>query len=226
MGSVGRLFRNARWSFARLTARGAAVLILLLGAVLVGDVSAQVIEFESGGLKYKTLTHNGVTIMFAPLPLQVRDWAILQISISNGSPVSWSVKPEDFHFEHDGRGIQALTAGAVVTTLRDHAGRNDVTKLVTAYESTLYGNVQIHSTNGYEARRQSAMAEVGSTKLKAAAAASAIVLAPTKLLPGQSTDGAVFYPNNGKPLGTGQLFVHAAGEDFVFPIEADARSAR
>jgi hypothetical protein len=206
--------------------RVARSILLLLAAILVGGAGAQVIEFESGGLKYKTLTHNGFTIMFAPLPQQVRDWAILQVSISNGSPVSWTVKPEDFRFEHNGRGIQALQAGTVVNLVRDHAGRNDVTKLVTAYEATLYGNAQIHSTNGYEARRQSALAEVGSTKLKAAAAASAIVLAPTKLLPGQSTDGAVFYPNNGKPLGAGQLSVHAAGEDFVFQLETELHSTR
>jgi len=211
MGSLGRVVRY---------------MLLLFAAILVGGAGAQVIEFESGGLKYKTLTHNGFTIMFAPLPLQVRDWAILQVSISNGSPVSWTVKPEDFRFEHNGRGIQALQAGTVVNLVRDHAGRNDVTKLVTAYESTLYGNAQIHSTNGYEARRQSALAEVGSTRLKAAAAASAIVLAPTKLLPGQSTDGAVFYPNNGKPLGAGQLTVHAAGEDFVFQLEPELHSTR
>lgn len=188
--------------------------------------AAQVIEFESQGLKYKTLTHDGLTIMFAPLPLQVRDWAVLQVSISNGSPVSWTVRPEDFRFEHDGRSIQALPAGSVVTTMRDHAGRSDVTKLVTAYEATLYGNAQIHSTNGYESRRQNAMAEVGSTKLKAAAAASAIVLAQTKLSPGQSTDGAVFYPNNGKPLGPGELIVHAGAQDFVFPVDAPAHPVR
>jgi hypothetical protein len=204
----------------------ARCVVALIVSLSAGHLGAQVIEFESGGLKYKTLTHNGLTIMFASLPLQVRDWAILQISISNGSPVSWTVKPEDFRFERDGRAIQALAAGTVVNIMRDHAGRSDVTKLVTAYESTLYGNAQIHSTNGYESRRQSAMAEVGSTKLKAAAAASAIALAQTKLLPGQSTDGAVFYPNNGKPLGAGQLVVHAGGDDFVFPVEADPHSAR
>ena len=76
--------------------------LLLSAAFLAGLGRGQVIEFESGGLKYKTLTHNGVTVMFAPLPLQVRDWAILQVSISNGSPVSWTVKPEDFQFEHGG----------------------------------------------------------------------------------------------------------------------------
>ena len=90
----------------------------------------------------------------------------------------------------------------------------------------LYGNAQMRSTNGYEARRQNALAEVGSTKLKAAAAASAIALAPTKLAPGQSTDGAVFYANQGKPLGVGQLIVTAAGETFVFPMEPEARTLR
>src|SRR5271154_868338 len=32
--------------------------------LLLATAQAQVIEFESSGLKYKALTHNGVTIMF------------------------------------------------------------------------------------------------------------------------------------------------------------------
>jgi hypothetical protein len=76
--------------------------------------------------------------------------------------------------------------------------------LVTAYETALYGNTEIHSTNGYEARRQDAMAVNGS-RLRAAAAASAIVMVATQLKPGQSA---------------GRLVVHAAGEEFVFPVEA------
>jgi hypothetical protein len=188
---------------------------------------AQVIEFESGGLKYKTLTHNGVTIMFAPLSMHVRDYAILQVAISNGSPVSWAVRPEDFSFERaDGEVIQAQPARTVVDTLMAKARRGDVIKLITAYESGLSGNTQVHSTNGYEARRQSAQAEMGSSKLKAAATASAIALVTTKLQPGQSTDGAVFYVNQGKPLGPGQLVVHAAGETFTFPMEPEAHSSR
>ena len=78
----------------------------------------------------------------------------------------------------------------------------------------------MHSTNGYEERRQDYMA-LGSTKLKAASAASAIALVTTKLTPGQSTDGAVFYPTSGKPLGAGRLIVDAAAEIFEFPVEAD-----
>jgi hypothetical protein len=84
----------------------------------------------------------------------------------------------------------------------------------------------MHTTNGYEARRQSAMAEFGSTRLRAAAAASAIAFVTTKLAPGQSTDGAVFYPNAGKPLGAGRLVVHAAADVFVFPMEVETPRAR
>jgi hypothetical protein len=198
-----------------------------LAGVLTGSLSAQIIEFESGGLKYKTLTHDGVTVMFAPLSLHVRDYAVLQVSISNGSPVSWAARPEDFRFERESGGVvQASTARSVVGTMLAKAGRGDVTKLVTAYEAALYGNVQLHSTNGYESRRQSAMAEVGSTRLKAAAAASAIVLVQSKLLPGQSTDGGVFFANNGKPLGTGRLIVEIAGATFTFPVEPEVHPAR
>lgn len=194
-------------------------------AVAAASAQSQVIEFESSGLKYKALTRNGVTIMVAPLPTQVREYAILQVSVSNGSPLSWTVRPEDFRFEpSDGTlPVQALPAKTVVGNLLERAGRGDVSKLITAYEAALYNNAQMHSTNGYEARRQSALAEIGSTKLKAAAAASAIAFVTTKLLPGQSTDGAVFYPNAGKPLGAGRLLVQVAGEVFEFPLSAEPR---
>jgi hypothetical protein len=196
-------------------------------AWIAPGLHAQIIEFESAGLKYKTMTHNGVTIMFAALPTHVRDYAILQVAISNGSPVSWAIKPEDFKFERpDGQVMPALAARTVVDTLMEKAGRNDVIRIIGAYEAALYGNTQVHSTNGYETRRQNALAEMGSGKLKAAAAASAIALVTTKLLPGQSTDGAIFYPNQGKPLGPGQLVVTAAGETFTFPIESPEAHAK
>jgi hypothetical protein len=191
-----------------------------------GILCAQIIEFESSGLKYKALTRSGVTIMVAQLPTHVRGYAILQVAVSNGSPTSWTVRSEDFRFESDsGPTIQALPAKTVVSNLLEKAGRGDVSKLVTAYEAALFGNSQMHSTNGYESRRQDAMAEFGSTRLKAAAAASAIAFVTTKLAPGQSTDGAVFYPNSGKPLGAGHLTVNAAGETFVFPMETEAPRA-
>ena len=192
--------------------------------LLAFSLPAQVLDFESNGLHYKTLTRNGFTIMFATLPSHVRDYSILQVAISNGSPISWTIKPEDFRYQRaDGRLSPASSALSVVSGLIDKANRHDVIKLVSAYEAGVYGNTRFQSTNGYEVRRQNALAEVGSTRLKAAAAASAIALVPTRLTPGQSTDGAVFFPGNGKPLVPGKLVIHAAGEDFVFPNEGDPR---
>src|SRR5437764_596957 len=88
--------------------------------VLARVGAAQIIPFDSNGLKYQALTHNGVTIMVASLPTRVREYAILQVSVSNGSPTSWVVRPEDFRFESDGGGeIQAPPAKAVVERMLD-----------------------------------------------------------------------------------------------------------
>jgi hypothetical protein len=105
-----------------------------------------------------------------------------------------------------------------VRSLIDRASKSDVIKLVNAYESGLYGNVQYKSTNGFEQRRQSAFTDFTSTKLKAAATASAIAFVQTKLAPGQSTDGAVFYSLGRKPLSSGVLRVEAGGAVFEFPM--------
>jgi hypothetical protein len=142
------------------------------------------------------------------------------VAISNGSPISWTVKPDDFRFERpDGTVLLATPARNVVNALIDRGTRNDVIRLVSAYESGLYGLQRFRSTNGYESRRQSALAEVSNTRIKAAAAASAIAFVLTKLQPGQSTDGAVFWATSGKPLGAGRLTVNAAGEVFEFTPE-------
>jgi hypothetical protein len=181
------------------------------------------LEFESGGLKYQALTRGGVTVMFAHLPTRVLGYAILQVAVSNGSVIAWDVQPEDMHFERaGGTQVKALAAGAVVKDVLNRAGRKDVGRLVSVYEAALFGNVNVRSTNGYEARRRDAMA-VGNTRMRAAAAASAIVLGTTKLEPGQSTDGAVFFPNSGRPLGAGRLVMDAGGERFEFEVAAEEK---
>lgn len=157
--------------------------------------------------------------MLAPLPSRILGYAILQVAVSNGSVIDWVVQPEDMVFERaDGTSVRALPARAVVNDVLDRAGRDDVGRLVAVYESALYGNSQMRSTNGYEMRRRDAMA-IGPTRLRAAAAASAIVMGTAKLAPGQSTDGAVFFPNAGRPLGAGRLIVDTAGERFEFPVD-------
>jgi len=191
-----------------------------LGVCCCALVFGQVIEFDSGGLHYQTLTRRGVTVMFAQMPAHVREFTILQVAVSNGSKAPYTIRPEDFRFvRSDGTVLQASPARQVVNMLIEKGSRNDVIRLVSTYESGLYGIQRMLSTNGYEQRRQAALAEVQSTKVKAAAAASAIALVQIKLGPGQATDGAVFFPNVGKPLTGGHILVNTNTDVFEFKSE-------
>lgn len=190
--------------------------IMILYA-MIAPLRAQVIEFEQNGLRYQTLTRNGLTVMFTSLPTHLKNYEVLQVAVSNGSSVSWTVKPEDFTIQRkDGITLQPLPPRQVVDRMLDRAGRNEVIKLVQTYELGLYGLSRLNSSSGYEKRRQQALAEMGSARLKAAAAASAVIYVSSKLLPGQSTDGAIFYPLNGRSSAPGTLIVRAAGEIFEF----------
>jgi hypothetical protein len=178
-----------------------------------------VIDFESNGLKYQTLTKNGVTVMFATLPPHVQGFTILQVAISNGSAGPYIIKPENFSYVRGtGTELPASPAREVISMLIQKGSRSDVIKLVGTYETAFYGISRIQSTNGYEQRRQAALAET-STKHKAAATASALALVQTKLAPGESTDGAVFIPTEGKPLGPGHLEVRTNTDVFEFHNE-------
>jgi hypothetical protein len=193
---------------------------LLMGVCL--SIPGQVIEFESNGLKYQTLTKRGLTLMVAQLPGHVREFTILQVAVSNGSPGPYTIRPEDFSYKKDdGTELHAWPARDVVQLLREKGGRGDVMKLVSAYETALYGIPHMRVANAYESRRQAALAEVASTKLKAAAAASAIAFVQTKLLPGESTDGAVFFGAEGKAFGPGRLIVRTNTDVFEFQAEKD-----
>jgi hypothetical protein len=174
-------------------------------------------------LRYQTISKGGVTVMFAHLPAHLHDYQIIQVGISNGSADKFSVRPEDFSFEQSGgTRLYATSAKTVVEHLLEHATRNDVIKLISTYENSLNGVARFRSTNGYEVRRQNYLAEIGSAKVKAAAAASAIALVATRLEPGESTDGAVFFASLAKTLGPGRLLVHAAGQVFEFDFETPA----
>jgi len=193
---------------------------LLLAAAVSGAMPAQVIEFESNGLKYRTLTKSGVTVMWAPLPVNLHEYATIQVAIANGSQAVRTVSPEDFTFvREDGKALRGAPAKEVVDYMLDHASPGDLTKLISAYENTLNNVARFRSTNGYEERRQAALMQLGQTRLKAAAAASAIALVRTKLDSGDSTDGAVFFVSPRKSLAHGYLIVHTAGQTFDFASE-------
>jgi len=57
---------------------------------------------------------------------------------------------------------------------------------------------------------------MSATKVRAAAAASALALGQSKLAPGESTDGTVFFVTDGKPLGPGHLVVRTTTDLFEF----------
>lgn len=194
--------------------------IVALGVLYGLLACGQVIEFDNRGLHYQTLTRRGVTVMFAHMPTHLREFSVLQVAVSNGSQVPYSIRPEDFRFVRtDGTSIPAVSADQVVNMLLAKGSRNDVIRLVTAYESGLYGIQRMVSTNGYELRRQAALAEVQSAKLKAAAAASAIALVQTRLPGGETTDGAVFFSHDGKPLTGGHVVVQTNSDTFEFKEE-------
>lgn len=197
-----------------------------IGGLCAAVVWAQTIEFESGGLRYQAQTRGGVTVMVAPLPMRVLGYSILQVAVTNGSADKQAVVPEKFRFERPtGRPIQALSARAVVTDVLNRAGRNDVGRLVGVYEAALFGNMNLELRHGYEARRKDAMA-IGSTRMRAAAAAAAVVLGSSQLEPGHSSDGAVFLPTSNRPLGEGILQFESGGETFEFRFAPDPPPAR
>jgi hypothetical protein len=185
------------------------------------------LEFQSRGLDYEALTREGVTVMFSALPPHIKDFNIIQITVTNGSPVSWTVKPEDFAFiRQDGTVLQSLSADFVVESLLEKASRNDVIKLQILYENTIYALSNFRSTNGYEQRREAAMAQFVNRGFKAAAAASAITFVATKLRSGDSTDGAVFFSNKTreKGLGAGRLVVRTCGQIFLFQVYGELKA--
>ena len=194
--------------------------ILLLWPTLVVFSAArgQVIEYESNGQKYQTLTRKGLTVIVTHLPNQVAGFGLLQVSISNGSQMYWTARPTDFAYVKAELTLEAISADQVVDVLLDRGTHMDVVKLMKSYENTLYGIPNMRSTNGYEQRRQNMMSFGISPRLKAAATASAIALPQTRIAPGQSTDGAVFIPLNHemKVLTGGRITFHCEGQSFEF----------
>ena len=195
---------------------GVSSLALVL---LLPYACAQVIEFESNGLKYQTLTRSGVTVMYAHLPNHVHEYSSIQVSVANGSSAPYAIRPEDFSYmRSDGSAVQATPTKDVIAMLMQKGNGGDVVKLITTYEAGVYGNPRMRSTNGYESRRQAALA-VNATRLRAAAAARALALVQTRLAPGESTDGAVFFSTEGKLLAGGRLVVRTNSDTFQFNLE-------
>lgn len=183
-------------------------------------------EFESHGMEYQARTRDGITVMFAVLPPHIKDFNMVQVTVTNGSLVSWTVKPSDFSYvRQDGTVLQAVSADEVVASLLQKASRTDVIKLQLLYEDSIYALSNFRSTNGYEQRREAAMAQFVNRSFKAAAEASAIILVATRLKPGDSTDGAVFFETRSKDktLGPGRFIAHTCGQKFEFQAYSELK---
>jgi len=199
----------------------------LLGAAGLGvawlawGASAQVIEVQSNGVTYQTLTKSGITVMFNHLAGNLHQYAIVQVAVSNGSHAPYIIRPEDFTFERaDGEKIRAVPARVVIDMLRQKANGNDAIKLVTTYENAIYGSPHPQALKGWESRREAAIASTGN-KVTTSLIASALALVQTKLAVGDSTDGAIFFPTDGKPLGGGRMVVRTNTDVFEFNTEAN-----
>ena len=90
------------------------------------------------------------------------------------------------------------------------ARRSELVKLQAAYEAAVYTNQYIRPNNSYEKRRLSALA-IGPKGLKASAAAAAITFVSGKVHPGDSTDGAIFFPVPGRNPGQGKIVAQLGG---------------
>ncbi len=75
-------------------------------------------------LSIRHLLSRGVTIMFATLPQRLRDYAILQVAVSNGSKSPYMIRPEDFTYERlDGVCCAPPPARIVVGMLEQKGSR-------------------------------------------------------------------------------------------------------
>src|SRR6201986_5662804 len=86
------------------------ILWLLPALALVFAARAQVIEYESNGQKYQTLTRKGLTVIVTHLPNQVAGFGLLQVSISNGSQIYWTARPNDFAYVKAELTLEAISA--------------------------------------------------------------------------------------------------------------------
>ena len=210
---------SVRTKMEVLLSRFVSGIVVAAALLLAAAASAQVIEYESNGQKYQTLTRAGLTVIVTHLPNQIAGFGMMQVSIANGSTIYWTVRPEAFSYVRQGTPpLVALPANQIVDLLLERGSHNDVVKLANSYEASLYGIPHMRSTNGYEERRQNSRTFGVSAKLEAAAMASAIAFAQTRIAAGQSTDGAIFFPlpHDMKTLTGGKLVLHVEAETFEF----------
>src|ERR1700686_5531795 len=97
-----------RRGLRRLSVTSVALWSVAFAAYLV---YGQVIEYEANGLKYQTLSRKGLTVIVTHMPNHVAGFGLIQVSISNGSDIYWTVQPEDFSYIKQDMPMTAISAG-------------------------------------------------------------------------------------------------------------------
>ena len=91
-------------------------------------------------------------------------------------------------------------ARVVVALLMQKGGRGDVIKLVSAYETALYGIPHMRTNNGYEQRRRGGFGGADFDQIEGSRGGFGDRAGADQAGPGESTDGAVFFGGEGKGL--------------------------
>ena len=142
-------------------------------------------------------SREGVTVMIAPLERTILEYSTAQVWISNNSGRPLPIAPQWFAASLEGGASSAAVQDTVVLSdIRKHASGRDIEELVRAYESLLLGLPDEKAVGYYEQRKRAAMASGG--KMRAAIMANVIILPETRLRPGETIDGTLFFRAGGK----------------------------
>ena len=196
----------------------------ILGLVLwlTSCAGAQTIAVPYRGLDYSMLSKEGITVMIAPLPLSLLKYSAAHVWVTNGSPRAIQVGPQLFTARaRNPRHPQAaefpgLPDGEVVLEVMKRARFGDIMSLVRAYERNLYGFKNPTAVNYYQERKQVAMAEGGSRRMRAAATVSALVLQKTEIPPGEFREGTVFFATGDKKSEFVEFSARLGDHSFLF----------
>lgn len=208
------------------TVKRVAALLLLLWTLPLPRTASQTIEVPYRGLRYSMLSRNGVTVMIAPLERTILEYSTAQVWVSNGSKRVVRISPQSFSMRAEAPGREeprtfpGSPEGTVLAEIMQRARSRDMLALVHAYETKLFGFADPRSYSYYQRRKQEALAGVGAGRMRAAATASAIILADKTLNPGEFVDGTVFFRTDEKKLRITSLGARIAGAEFEFPQPA------
>src|SRR5512140_3124126 len=114
--------------------------ILLFSLLACAAASAQSIEFPYRGLNYSMVTKDGITVMVAPMNLNIMNYCAAHVWVTNGSKRPVHIEPQYFVARAQGPkqpaadDFAAIPDAVVVTEVMQHARMNDVLSLVRAYE--------------------------------------------------------------------------------------------